>query len=429
MAAHLSLLPYWAFGLALAGSFYGGMIWLGAHFRPEFRQSLTEWLQGHRDRSWADSFLALFDTLFDARHASARRLWRSALASVLAVAVLYVLFAHVLGLWHTRTMGQLELWQALAALVMVNIVADYLSLIETRWLLERFRTVRSVAGQAALLVADLVFTGAIVLALLYAFSRLVLGEAPRAIDVLALFSVYSIFFYSTFLTSIWAWLHCASAWFVRLFTRLGLGHILDVQQKPVHQIALVGAGLILLGTLALGPALRAEPGSGASRLDAWLCERDLPSCFLAARASLAAGDTGPTRLFVENACRAEETDGNCAARLNTMLRDDHKTINAIWRQACDHGYARACRAYGYAYEYGHGTGTPDYLKAAELYQLSCSGGDAVGCTNLGHMYGIGRGVEPDPLRAADLYRKGCDWGYTVGCTYLEEREFPAHGSW
>jgi hypothetical protein len=294
LGGYLSLLPYWAFGLALAGSFYKGMVWLGGHFAPDFRQDLTDWLQGKRDKVWVENFCNLFDTLFGPRHLSWRRLWRSALASVLAVGVLYVLFAHVLGVLGTRALGRLDLWQALGALVMVNIVADYVSLIETRWLLERFRRVRGVAGQAALLLADLVFTGAIVFLLLAAYGYLVLGAIPRPIEVLALFSVYSIFFYSTFLTSVWAWLYCVSSWFVRLFTHLGLRRIFDVTQ-PVKQIALVGAALILLGTLALGPLLRAEEDGLASRLDRWLCERDLPSCFLAARASRASGDLGAHR--------------------------------------------------------------------------------------------------------------------------------------
>jgi TPR repeat protein len=417
LAGHFSLLPYWAFGLVVAGAFYRGMIWIGGHFSPGFRQGLTDWLGGRREASWADTFCTLFDTLFHHRHLSLRRLSRSAIASVLAVAALYVLFAHVLGVWHTRTIGRLEIWQALAALVAVNILADYVSLIETRWLLERFRHVRAFAAQAMMLLADLVFTGAIALALVLVYSHLLLGEAPRAIDVLALFSVYSIFFYSTFFTSIWAWLYCASAWFLRLFTHLGLGRVFDVEKEPVKQIALVGAGLIVLGSLALGPLVRAEAGGGTA-LDRALCRVDLHSCFLAARASLVGGDVAPTRLFVENACRAEETDGSCAERLFDLLRGDQEAANEIWRRACEGGYARACRAAGYAHDHGLGMREPDHARAVAFSRQACDGGDAAGCTNLGTLYEHGRGVDPDPARAVAFYRQGCDGGNAAGCANL-----------
>jgi hypothetical protein len=73
LGGYLSLLPYWAFGLALAGSFYKGMVWLGGHFAPDFRQDLTDWLQGKRDKVWVENFCNLFDTLFGPRHVA----WRA----------------------------------------------------------------------------------------------------------------------------------------------------------------------------------------------------------------------------------------------------------------------------------------------------------------------------------------------------------------
>ena len=417
LRGYVSLLPYWAFGLALAGSFYKGTVWLGGHFSPGFQKDLTNWLKGNNDRTWATQFCTFFDTLFGPRHLSLKRLMRSAIASVLAVVVLYVLFAHVLGVLGTRALGSMDLWQALGALVMVNIVADYLSLIETRWLLERFRRVRSVAGQAALLAADLVFTGAIVFLLLAAYGYFVLGAVPRPIEVLALFSVYSIFFYSTFLTSVWAWLYCASSWFVRLFTHLRLGRIFDVDKNPVKQIALVGAGLIVLGSLALGPLVRAEEGGVGARLDRWLCEWDLDACFLAARANRELGDLGSTVTFMQMACQDDRDQGNCADRLEVFFRDEPGTVVTIWERACRGGWAWGCGMAGYFYHTGKGV-AEDFGQAVALYRQACDGGNVRGCANLGWMYETGRGVTEDFDQAVALYRQACEGGDDVGCANL-----------
>ncbi|MBM3603922.1 MAG: hypothetical protein FJX25_03995 [Alphaproteobacteria bacterium] len=396
-----------------ATAFYLGMVWLGGHFHPDFCHSLTVWLQGKREKNWTQLFCNLFDTLFGAHHISLKRFRRSAFASVLAVLILYVLLAHVLGVLGTRTFGRLDLWQAVGTLVMVNIVADYISLIETRWLLGRFQRVRSVAGQAVLLLADLIFTGAIIFLLLAAYSYLVTGEVPPPIEVLALFSVYSIYFYSTFLTSVWAWLYCVSSWFVRLYTQAKLNRILDVA-KPVQQIALVGAGLILLGSLALGPLLRTEEGEIGNVIDRWLCDRDLSSCFLAARAS---GELEPTVLFMQMACRNEQDEGSCAERLDRFFGDDSATINTLWGRACEGGYARACRAYGYSHH--HGRGIPqNFERAVDLYRRACESSDLDACFNLGLMYRDGLGVPVNAERAVALYRQACEGGNAAGCGHL-----------
>ena len=46
------------------------------------------------------------------------------------------------------------------------------------------------------------------------------------------------------------------------------------------------------------------------------------------------------------------------------------------------------------------------------------GGVPLGCSNLGFMYEIGRGVAKDESRAVQLYQKGCDRGDGLGCSVL-----------
>ena len=99
------------------------------------------------------------------------------------------------------------------------------------------------------------------------------GEAPlAAIEMVALFSVFSVFFYSTFLTSAWAWLYCLSTWFVRLFSRTWLKHVLNIEHKPLGAIALVGAIILGAGGFALSPAVETSGERRISVVDAWLCD-------------------------------------------------------------------------------------------------------------------------------------------------------------
>ena len=241
---------YLAFILTTAGSVYGATIWIGSHLSPESKNSLTLWLGGEYESSWSHHFCNLFDAVFGKKHLSWHCFIRSSLASVIAVLILYVLFSEVLGVTGERALGELSLWKAVLFAAVINIFPDYLSLFETRWLLKRFENIQSFKGPLAVLFADALFTGAIILLSVSVF-QIVRGEAVLSpIEIMALFSVFSVFFYSTFLSSAWAWVFCLSTWFMRLFSCSALKNILDVKSRPVAQIALVTSSLIFLTSLS-----------------------------------------------------------------------------------------------------------------------------------------------------------------------------------
>ncbi|MBI1338789.1 sel1 repeat family protein, partial [bacterium] len=64
----------------------------------------------------------------------------------------------------------------------------------------------------------------------------------------------------------------------------------------------------------------------------------------------------------------------------------------------------------------------DFSRARALYQKACDGGQAAGCTNLGWLYGNGRGVAQDFGRARELFQKACDGGEAQGCSNLKAIE-------
>jgi len=410
-----SIIPYWAFMLATAGGLYKGMVFVGGHFPENFKSDLSRWLDGFYETTWSTHFCRLFDIVFGERTFSAKRFARSSVASILSVFALYVLFAQVLGVLGARTFGSMPLWQALLIGALVNILPDYFSLIATRWLLERFGKVRSVLGQIAMLIASLIFSGTIILVAIYTYSLVADERPPSPVEIVALFSVYSIFFYSTFLTSIWAWVYCLSGWFVRLFTKAGLGNLLNIREDPVRQIALVSAAIMVLGGMAMGPILQPQKGSFSNAFDDFICGLDLKACFLAARA---AGDTERVAHFMELACTEEAENLTCGDRIDASFSlGDVQEIDAVWKRACDGGFVRACRAHGY---YLARLATPSSLASAvDYYRMACDGGDLPGCNNLGIMYENGTGVDHSDLKhAADLYRQACDGGAMRACNNL-----------
>lgn len=413
-----SLAGYWAYAFAVAVAFYGVVSWFGKwHLSQSAKETLTLWLWGEYESTWSQHFCNLFDAVFGAKHLSWRCFIRSALASVLAVLLLYLLFGEVLGVLDParRTGGDLPIGQALLLGAAINIIPDYLSLFETRWLLKRFERVKSVLGQLGVLVADAVFTGAIIWLAINAFQWATGGRSLAAVEMLALFSVFSLFFYSTFLTSVWAWLFSLSTWFMRLFSRTSLKRVLDVETKPEAQVALVGAVLIFAVALVLTPVLKADEQQPVSVFDDMLC--DMFPADICEHLGRLTKDDKRALAYLADACEGGAIE-HCMDTAAKYFEGDDTKAAALWRKACAGGDARGCSNLAIMHKEGRGGLPPDDTKAVELFQQACAGGEAYGCVSLGFMHAEGRGVPPDGAKAAELFQQACDDGDARGCTTL-----------
>jgi hypothetical protein len=408
------LASYWGFALAIAGSFYAGITWFGRHLSQDAKDTLTLWLWGEYDSTWSHHFCNMFDTVFGKRHLSWQCFFRSSVASVLAVVLLYVLFAEIVGVMGGRALGNLSLWQAVLFGAAINIVPDYLSLFETRWLLKRLERVRSVIGQLGVLLVDALFTGAIIWICINGFQLIRGNTVLSVIEILALFSVFSLFFYSTFLTSVWAWIYCLSTWFMRLFSRSALRKILDVENKPVAQVALVGSALIFGAALVLTPVLKTDEQRQASAFDDMLCSvfaKD--ACPHVARLTT---DDKQALEYMAKACEGGAVE-HCTDTAEVYYKGDEAKAATLWRKACEGGVANGCFILGWMYAEGRGVAQDD-AKAASLYRKACDGGEAKGCLNLGVMYGKGRSVTQDNAKAVLLFRQACAGGNAAACLNL-----------
>jgi hypothetical protein len=263
----------------------------------EFGKRARGWLTGGEVGGWLQSlpsgFASLFDTVFGRRHFSLRCVSASAGASLLSVLTLAALAVAVLGPSGSQAGDSLlqRIGAALLIFGLVNLIPDYLSLLETRWLVRVIGARQSLFAMVLLLVADLLITGAIALAAIFitavGFPALATGPAgPSVMDivtgwlpnlgstlwqlltfepdvvfrggnnVMAFSGRLSVFFYSTFFTSVWLWLYAASVLVSRVLLRMNSGvglllRVTDVENQPFRSMGFVSV-LIVSALFALG---------------------------------------------------------------------------------------------------------------------------------------------------------------------------------
>ncbi|MEQ8276137.1 MAG: hypothetical protein RMA76_24225 [Deltaproteobacteria bacterium] len=208
-----------------------------------------------RPESGVEAFVAGFDRFFRVRTVrgivlpSFSRSVLVSCASLLILATLWVIDKDTLSR-HLRFEGVGTLWGAQTrwlllvyggATVVTNWVPDYLSLVQSRWVIGRITRHRGPLGWLAWLVLDAVLTMAVAFGAIYFGAKLVLpllGERVMievgcftassftlsdawSIFVAGLtfqtppatlnYDAAGIYVYSTFLTSVWLWLHLAAS--------------------------------------------------------------------------------------------------------------------------------------------------------------------------------------------------------------------------
>ena len=161
---HFSMISwdYVVWAATVAGFFGGATLFAEKLVSRTRNDELAELIHLRDDDTWVTRFISAFDALFTAGNFTTSRLLRSIAATAFGIVSLWVLFDPILGLIESRANQSLSLWQAILVGVSINFAADFISLAETRWLLNRFRYVRSLFGHAALLLADIIFTGTVI---------------------------------------------------------------------------------------------------------------------------------------------------------------------------------------------------------------------------------------------------------------------------
>lgn len=271
----------------------GGLVWM---FREgekvmsgESRAAVSDWLLredfAERRSSWPKTFISLFDAIFTENHLSRTCFVRSALTSVVVILMLFGLFTGF-GLLPVPTLDQLLLIGLILILpTSMNIVVDYMSLFETRWVLGRMSKSTHSLVHAGYLLADLVFTFLCILVPFFFIQfiaiGLIAGHSLRSSifwtqlfgalqNALELFfrlgvenfgglpDVMSIMLFSTLFTSVWVWLYVGAGLLLRaLYPVLKsldvLKRHLNVETRPIHTMGMLLALLTSLGFAVSAP--------------------------------------------------------------------------------------------------------------------------------------------------------------------------------
>jgi hypothetical protein len=296
------------FGAALAVS---GLVWsvadrLETVASKQSRRWLAELLSKANIedlvKAWPQSVIHVFDFLFGKKHLSVKCFVRSSLVSIFIALSLVMMAVSTSPVWVEMLTDVLQkpvpphITQMIVFWSVGSLLPDYLSLLQTRYVLNRMvvaNTTRRIAGLVMLdflattLIARLsvIVVSAGLLAsqmhmdVGYSFSRvfvdawqLALSIVPRLTYFPGLYAYYdetSGYFgmttgpwlYATYLTSVWVWLHLIALLLVRwaqpLDSVLGrMRWLFDYRKQPFRTIGGVLAVLILLLFAIAWPMLR-----------------------------------------------------------------------------------------------------------------------------------------------------------------------------
>jgi TPR repeat protein len=427
-----------AFGLTAIVAFFFFILTKGSLdlLTQNKRDSLALWLMGTQtEEGWAKTFISMFDALFGDKHLSVRCIFRSCVASGISVGGILglMVLAGTITQGGRLDLGEAGFGRVFLIGVAVNLVADYLSLLETRFLLGRIARIRAWPLQALLLAVDFVVSAVIIISVIYGIrlTGLVPQDETDWVQIAMAFSIYSAPFYSTFLTSFWTWFFILSTWFLRVIRRLQLQNWLDFEHRPSLFVALFTALAVFLAGLVVSLAVTKQQsetgGVRTSWLDRTVCSVTKgPICDDMKRTT-----TNEEDLFMlaVNACLGGAGLDECQQKAFDLHDISPEQAVELWAANCSSDVAQACTNLGFLYDNGQGV-PADHARAAELYGMACDGEHWPGCYNLGVLYDNGKGVPADPARAAELYGMACDgeeWGgcSNLGVLYANGRGVPA----
>ncbi len=270
---------------SLSGLILPLFITAGQAARPEIKKKIGKWLSNELPkedgvRFWADSFIKFFDDLFGERMFSLRRISVSALISV-CMAVLFLGLqilvtseyagtdklpenTSILRELIHRYAGIKEFAKASAffiAVFITNIIGDYLSLEESRFVLSRIIRAKKSWYIPILILLDALFTwicfSTVCFLVFVAFHKGLDVEKAEEIS----FPLFSLeqkryitmwpILFTSYMTSVWLYIYVIGAGFIKLQYSIRKGNskiygLFDVKEKPFTSLAVVSSTYIFL---------------------------------------------------------------------------------------------------------------------------------------------------------------------------------------
>lgn len=247
------------------------------------KASISAWLKnmnaGKDILNWPQQFSIIFDHIFGKNFLSRRFFFCSCIASTAASLIFFSIWAgsHLNFLQYCLQNSILLNASTAAFLtVILNYIPDYVSLMESRWIIQKMAR-SSALWYLPLLFLDVILTAGIWI--LWLFMMLVLFEVYRPdgslisptytqmVDIInnAIFftakrsnemSTFGIYFYSTFFTSIWVWMYAASGLTVKLVVLImnnvnRLLCFLDIENRPIKSMGMIAMLMVTIAYLAV----------------------------------------------------------------------------------------------------------------------------------------------------------------------------------
>jgi len=272
-------LEFFGGALAIVAPIIGLFEWSEKSLKRERAAELWRWLQGGgieaQLATWPGLFVAMFDGLFGERHLSVRCFLRSAIMSVVIVAALALFW-----FFHAEEADRAyfcadELLYFVPVIVAVNVLPDYLSLLQTRAML-RVMCAAPLRGLVfSMLVLDLIASMAITF-LVGGVLRGLVNQLDQGvfepldlitawpIDMAMQFFGYGVglesergisigvFVYSALWTSVWVWLFALVSVLARAGGTITVLRSLvfrwvKVEETPYRAIGVIATVIALLG--------------------------------------------------------------------------------------------------------------------------------------------------------------------------------------
>jgi hypothetical protein len=256
-------------GVGLAGTVWKGFGVIENHLNEDAKLKIAIWLLDlhvplEKMQTWLETFASVFDRVFGRNHLSWKCFWRSAVISYLSI---FVVGSYLDGLRYSFTSYQI--YAKFRYGFVGNVLPDYVSLLETRYVMSLIRKAETSLLRAVLVLVDFILTSSIALLTAHTIlSTWWVNDDPRKWDwslsgivvnhFLDFHQSHSwiTFVIPAFLTSIWLWLYTGSGFLIRASRRFNVGfewfnRNFDVEHKPLQSIGLVSGALAALWFWAL----------------------------------------------------------------------------------------------------------------------------------------------------------------------------------
>lgn len=401
-----SLLSYFGWSAPIAAAIYFSSKWIGKRLKPEIKAHVADWLEGKSDDTWHENFIRLINHIFGKDHISIRCIFFSSLFSLLSVAALYVLFGQILGVLDAdqRIGEDVGLIKILTLGAILNLIPDFISLFETRLLIRFLNFRKSIFFQVLVLIFDLIFSSIVILVAINIYSFLIYGDTVSLVEMMGIYSLYSIFFFSTFTTSLWAWIYCISTWLAKLTSKSSfIKNFFALRDYTADVIAIYAAFITFF--LLTSFVLIAKENSLARSFDELMCRNFVSTCEHVARITR---DEEEAFNHLERLCELGEIK-NCLRLTNSKSieeRFENEEIVSLKETLCSRGDSYSCSSVAINYLYKDG----DRLETAYYYFKEACNFDSTNCASAYIMQLTGSGVEQSYIYARDKLKEICHSG-------------------